>query len=431
MSRLARRLAAFSHARPEAAAAARATIALSLADWAGVAIAGQDEPVAAILRRHHPPRRRGAASVVGGGWLDPPAAALVNGTTSHALDYDDTHFAHIGHTSVVIVPAALAVAESEGRDGEALLQAMLIGAEAAIRVGLWLGRGHYQAGFHQTATAGAFGATLAAARLMRLGPGQSETALGLVASMAGGLKAQFGTMAKPLHAGLAARAGVEAAQLARAGLSANPAALDGPQGFGATHAGMAGAGAFDGLGRDWLVQGISPKFHACCHGTHAMLEALGQVEVAAGDIAQVEIRTHPRWLGVCNIERPATGLEVKFSYAHLAAMRLAGHDTAALEVFSDDLAADPALGRLAARVRVIGDDRVAETACRLRLVLTDGSTRQAGFDLQAPMTLEERRHRLAHKLAQLVGQGRAARLWQVAAAPPDIAGLGAFLRAGS
>ena len=92
-------------------------------------------------------------------------AALVNGATSHALDYDDTHFAHVGHLSVGIYPAALAVAEETGSSASHLIEAFLVGAEAAIRVGVKLGPGHYNRGFHQTATAGAFGATIAAGRL--------------------------------------------------------------------------------------------------------------------------------------------------------------------------------------------------------------------------------------------------------------------------
>ena len=129
---------------------------LSFLDWAAVGIAGRDEPVSRITREMvldegGAPR----ATLIGHGARVPArAAALSNGATSHALDYDDTHFAHIGHPSVAVIPAALAVAEQSGADGAALQEAALIGVEASIRVGVWLGRNHYQTGFHQTTTAG-------------------------------------------------------------------------------------------------------------------------------------------------------------------------------------------------------------------------------------------------------------------------------------
>ena len=258
---------------------------LSLADWMTVGLAGRAEPVAQIIRQMvQDEDGQGPASIIGASGTQPPrAAALANGTISHALDYDDTHFAHIGHPSVAVLPAALATAEAEGVAGEAFLKAALIGVEASIRVGLWLGRSHYQAGFHQTATAGAFGATLASARLMGLDIAQTETALNLVATRASGLKSQFGAMGKPYNAGMAASNGVECAQLARLGMTAAPDGMGAAQGFGPTHHGALDIHPFDPDGV-WHFDTISHKFHACCHGTHAALEALGQTlhdEVAA------------------------------------------------------------------------------------------------------------------------------------------------------
>ena len=153
------------------------------------------------------------AHLFGGGAAPLRGAALVNGTVSHALDYDDTHFAHIGHPSVAILPAALAVSEWDDRILVDMLESALVGMETSIRVGLWLGRAHYQAGFHQTATAGAFGAAVSVGRLLGFDTGQMRSVLGLTATRAAGLKAQFGTMGKPYNAGLAASAGVEAALL--------------------------------------------------------------------------------------------------------------------------------------------------------------------------------------------------------------------------
>ncbi len=402
---------------------------LSLLDWAAVGIKGTDEPVARILREQALAEGGAAQSALIGSPERVPAraAALVNGATSHALDFDDTHFGHIGHPSVAVVPAALAAAEL-GRAGGAEFQAAcLVGAEASVRIGLWLGRGHYQVGFHQTATAGAFGAALAAARLLRLTPEQTAMALGLAATRASGLKSQFGTMGKPMNAGIAAQNGIEAALLAGRGFVSNPAALDGPQGFGPTHHGAGEMSAFDGLGDEWLFEGVRHKFHACCHGLHAALEAARGIDAAPGDIAEIAVRTHPRWLSVCNIAAPATGLEAKFSYRTALAMALTGHDTARLESFSDAVCAAPAVAALRDRVTVRADDGLSEMQARLKLTLTDGAGQELFHDLDADPGLDARRARVRAKAESLLGRDRAARIWDMLCDAAQPAALAAEL----
>ncbi|MCK8462326.1 MmgE/PrpD family protein [Aliiroseovarius sp. S1339] len=409
---------------------AREMMALSLLDWATVAIAGADEPVARIICDMAVDDGGGSqASVVGRARKLPVrAAAMVNGTASHALDYDDTHFAHIGHPSVAAVPAALAIAEWIRAPGSEMLDAALVGVEGSIRLGRWLGRNHYQTGFHQTATAGAFGATLAAGRLLALSADQLTQALGLCATRAAGLKSQFGTMGKPYHAGLAAQTGVEVARAAKAGFISAPDGIDGPQGFGPTHSGEADAIAFDDLGRHWDILTISHKFHACCHGTHAMLEALSDIDCAAADVAEIQLWTHPRWLSVCNIPHPKTGLEVKFSYAHCAAMALSGVDTTALASFSDQVARDPALVALASRVHVLADDNIAETAARVEVTLQNGAVLNREGNLNAPMSLADRRVKLEAKSRALLG-ARADQVIEAIGSLPDMDALCTLLRA--
>ena len=384
---------------------------LSLLDWAACGMAGAREPEFDAFRKLHLDPD-GAAQVLGGGRAVAPAAALVNGTLSHALDYDDTHFGHIGHPSVAVVPAVLALAAQQGSTLTELLEAALIGVEASIHVGLWLGREHYQIGYHQTATAGAFGATLATARLMRLDANQRQQALGLCASMASGLKSQFGTMAKPLNAGLAARTGVEATLWAAAGMTAARDGLGGPLGFSDTHHGQAVTSALKSLGRIWQFETISHKFHACCHGLHAMLEALDGVAADKADLVAVEIRTHPRWMTVCNQPAPTTGLAAKFSYAHTAAMALSGVPTDAIGSFSDGVANDPDLVALRSRVRVHADDALTEMQASVRVSLRDGQIIERFHDLAAPLDLSVRTEKLERKAAGLIGPQAAQALWQ-------------------
>lgn len=411
---------------------AREMMALSLLDWSACAIAGQDEPAAKIVRNMVLGEAGNPqASLVGQSQGAPVrGAALVNGTASHALDYDDTHFGHIGHPSVAIVPAALAVGELVGASGAQVLDAALIGVEASIRVGLWLGRAHYQVGYHQTATAGAFGATLAAGLLLGLDRSQMAQSLGLVSTRASGLKSQFGTMGKPMNAGIAASNGVEAALLAKSGFVSNPQALDGLQGFGQTHHGEGDLTAFDQVGGDWMFETVSHKFHACCHGLHAMLEAIGKScgDVEAGDVASVAITTNPRWENVCNISSPQTGLEAKFSYRLTAAMALGGVDTAALGSYSQDVAQDSVLIALRNRVLVCFDKGVAETAARVCVTLKDGTSRRGEHDLADQMPMAVRREKLQAKAVALVGSGRAGAIWSAIEGGLDLPALSAVLR---
>ncbi len=414
-------------ARP--GAAALEMMRLSLFDWAACGIAGRDEPVARITREMIADEGGAAqAHVFGGGAYPVRAAALVNGAASHALDYDDTHFAHIGHPSVAVIPAALALGEQRQVSGAAFLEACLIGVETSVRVGVWLGRAHYQAGFHQTATAGAFGAAAAAARVLGLSADRVADALGLVATRAAGLKAQFGTMGKPYNAGIAAASGVEAALLVARGFQPERGALDGPLGFGDTHHGVADISALEGLGQIWQFEQISHKFHACCHGLHAVLEAAMDLsDVAAEDIAEIDVVTHPRWMTVCNQLAPMTGLGAKFSYGTVLAMRFLGYDTARLDSFDDAVCQDPAVRALRQRVRVTADEALSETQAQLTLVLRDGSSRGAAHDLNRPMPLDVRRAKLRAKGEALLGEAQADRLWSLIEGDAEPGALGAAI----
>jgi 2-methylcitrate dehydratase PrpD len=411
-----RRLAAFAidTPYPDLPAAALDLARLSLLDWCAVALAGLDEPVGRIVRTLvESEAGRPEATVIGlDDRLPARAAALANGTLSHALDYDDTHFGHIGHPTVAVLPAALAVAEQANASGAELLAAYLIGVETACRLGAALGPGHYQHGFHQTATSGSFGATAACARLLGLDIDATSHALGLTATRASGLKSQFGTMGKPFHAGMAAANGVEAATLASLGFVSRPDGIECPQGFAATH--VAELNEHEPPSGSYLFETIQYKFHACCHGTHAALEALLSLRtnhpIQPGQVASVTLTTHPTWLKVCDIAAPTTGLEAKFSYRLTAAMVLGGIDTAALTSFSGTTCARPELIALRDLVRVAADTDIAETAARVEIALDDGRSLVAEHDLADPIPLANKQAKLRAKADALIGAESAERL---------------------
>ncbi|EEB86300.1 MmgE/PrpD family protein [Roseobacter sp. GAI101] len=407
---------------------ALAMLRLSLFDWTACGIAGaQDSAFDGFVAVHHASGGTAEATVLGGGKLPVATAALINGTLSHALDYDDTHFAHIGHPSVAVLPAVLAIAERDGLALSQVIEAATLGIEASIHVGIWLGRDHYQVGYHQTATAGAFGATLAVARLMKLDADRTRMALGLCASLASGLKSQFGTMAKPLNAGLAARAGVEAAVWAQAGMTAAPDGLAGPLGFGPTHHGEGDEAALATIGQGvWQIESISHKFHACCHGLHAMLEALGDTQIDPLVIARIDIETHPRWMSVCNIADPDTGLGAKFSYRQTAAMSLLGQDTGAIASYTEAITTRSDVISLRNLINVAENPDLSEMQSRVKITLKNGDVHELQHDLNAAIPADIRASKLRSKAAGLLGQAQADALW-VACQGDDAAALMAQL----
>ena len=400
-------------------ASARTMARFSLFDWIVVTRAGSTQPLSRIIRDFVADEGgRPAATVAGSATRLPArAAALANGTISHALDFDDTHFAYVGHPSVAILPAALAIAEDVGASAMQVCEAFLLGAEAACRLGMVLGRAHYLRGFHQTATSGAFGATLAAGRLLGLTPAQMRQALSLVATRASGLKSQFGTMGKPFNAGIAASNGIEAACLAKRGFVSCDDGIGGPQGFIDTHSNSdSDLPAWDKPPPGTFVfENVKYKLHACCHGLHAAINGLQEARrshnLAPERVGRIALRVNPRWLQVCNIAQPRTGLEIKFSYRFLAAMVLHGIDTAADDAYSDALCGDPALIAFARRVDVEGDEQVSDTAAEMVIELADGRRIEISHDLAARIADDDIERGLRGKARGLLGQAQADRIW--------------------
>ena len=208
----------------------------ALLDWTGVVIAGAAEPLTQILIKDALQNgEAGDCPVIGTVYRTSPAfAAMINGASSHALDYDDVNTRMRGHPSVAIIPALLSAAHRRTISGKAFLDAFIAGTEAACITGEMLGAEHYERGFHATATVGTIAAAAGVARLLRLSQDQTAYALGLAATQAAGLQTSFGTMAKPLHAGKAAMNGLLSARLASMGFTASTSALEGVQGLGAT-----------------------------------------------------------------------------------------------------------------------------------------------------------------------------------------------------
>ena len=353
-------------AQPPAAARARAAVAVL--DTLGVGLAGTAEPAGRSVQATI---ASGGDCVVWGTGVRASAtdAALANGTAAHALDFDDMCFVSLAHPSAPLVPAILAAGELGGATGAAALDAYVIGFEIEARLGRLMNPRHYQRGWHCTSTLGVIGAAAAASRLLRLDTAQAAHALGIAASAASGLKENFGSMVKPLHAGLAARDGVLAALLARAGLTSSSRALDGPQGF--LHAmdseGDDLASVIRDLGSRWeiLETGITMKLYPSCAATHppldALLELRAEEHLTPDAIESIEVDVDRITPTVLLYTQPTNPLEAKFSLQFCAAAAIAD-GRVGVDTFSQERLADPALGALMARVNMGVDEALGRNA---------------------------------------------------------------------
>ncbi len=377
-----------------------------LLDWIGVAIAARDEPLVRILIEDAvEDGGHGDVTVIGSdARLTPLQAAMVNGAMGHALDYDDVIF--MGHPTAPVAPAVFAAAERRRSTGADMLAAFIAGFETECRVARFVGPSHYARGWHSTGTFGTFGAAAAAGHLYRLSAGQFRHAFGLAATQASGLKSMFGTMAKPFHAGHAARGGLFAARLAGRGFSANEAAIEAAQGFAdtqsdATRPDDAAAEPPGG----YFLPGTLFKYHAACYLTHSSIEAAQALRRAHNldldAIEAIEISVDPGHLSVCNIAAPQTGLECKFSLSMTAAMALKGEATSDEALYSDATAQRPDLISLSERVSVTPTSR--GTTARLTLRLADGSVLDRTVDVATPeRDLDAQQSRLEQKFRALV-----------------------------
>lgn len=355
----------------------------AIADTVGVTLAGAAEECVRILSAVTGPQPGGCTLIGQASAARLDDAVLVNGTAAHALDYDDMAAAMAGHPSVPVVPVVFALGEMVQIDGALALEAYLVGFEAECRLGRVVHPHHYERGWHPTATLGVFGAAAAAARILRLSPEQVATALCIAASMASGVKSNFGSMVKPFHVGHSARNGLLAAQLAQRGFTAGALALEAPQGFFA---------AFDGLAHVDLARlipeagtpleieepAVGLKQFPCCGSTHASVTAA--LRLRAGqflrveDIESVSIQAHRRRLPHTNKPSPRTDLESKFSIQYAVARTLLSGPPGLLH-FTPEAVQEPAIQRLLGLTRVAAfevDDPDGEMRARIEVRTRSG-----------------------------------------------------------
>jgi 2-methylcitrate dehydratase PrpD len=365
-------------------------------DVVAVMIPGAREPVTLRVLEAVGAWGEGAATIVGAGrTMAAPWAALVNGTAAHAMDFDDNFDPAKAHATAVLAPAILALAEQEGASGRDCLDAYIAGLQILGRVGQGVNPVHRNRGWHATATVGAVGAAAACARLLRLDAREAGFAVSIATSMAAGFMSQFGTMTKPLHAGLAAKSGIVAAALARAGVDAGLSTLDGPHGMNRLMVGPDYESLRDDLthvehgqnlrfetarvGDPLLIlsSGFRVKRFPNCGSAHRAMDGLMALKDAhgfdAGNVAEIHVRAPVTHLNNLMYERPRNGLEAKFSLEYgLAVLLLTGNCT--LSDFTDEAAARIDVQALYPKIHRHPVDRAeGEFPTEVEVVLADGN----------------------------------------------------------
>ena len=302
----------------------------ALIDGLGVMLAGHGSDCSRVIRGYLLDLGvSGRSSVIGEGTRLPAQfAALANGVSGHALDFDDTQISSVPdrvyglltHPTVPVLSAALAQAEERGAGGKDLLAAFCAGVEVACKVAETIAPRHYQGGFHSTGTIGVIGAAAAAARLLELDPEVTRHAIGIAASKSAGIRVAFGTMTKPYHAGAAGENGVVAAKLAQRGYTTDPDALDGRWGFFQVAGGGSDPHLIQGkLGNPYsfVDPGVSIKPYPCGSLAHpsmdAMLELVTEHDVKPETVEEIRVGTSSHVLNALRYREPQNELEAKFS----------------------------------------------------------------------------------------------------------------------
>jgi 2-methylcitrate dehydratase PrpD len=420
----------------------------ALIDTVGVALIGSLDEVGEITLRYVSDLgSRQEATIWGTSVRTSMAeAAFANGVSGHALDFDDVHASVHGHPSTTLVPAVVAAGEAVGASGKDVLAAYAVGLEVGGKLGIAFGNGHYQRGWHSTATTGVFATAAAVARLLGLNVAQLRNALGLAASQASGLLRNFGTMTKPFHAGHAARCGVQSALLAKAGFTADISILDGKDGFLRTY-GEKDAQPLepliDKLGRPWeaVAPGISFKRWPCCYCNHrpigALLAMLKQHDIRAAEVETIEVGFPPGTDTALIHTNPQTGLEGKFSIEYSAAATVLDGKVG-IDTYTDVMVNRPEARALLKKVRRrrIDDGKMYSGAIgynEITVRTTRGEFKaredRAPGSPAWPVSAQERDEKFLDCAGRVLGSAGARRVLDMAIAMASLGNVAEFSRA--
>jgi 2-methylcitrate dehydratase PrpD len=350
----------------------------TLLNWTGCAIGGSRQPaVANALAALAPFAGPGQASILGRKErLDALNASLINGISSHVLDFDDTHLRTIIHPAGPVVSAILALSEYQPVSGLEFMTALVLGIEVECRIGNAVYPEHYDAGWHITGTTGPFGAAAAVGKLLRLSEQQMVWALGLAAVQPVGLREMFGSMMKSFHPGRAAQNGFTAALLASKNFTSSEHGIEAKSGWANVLSTRRRYNEITGkLGQTYEVALNTYKPFACGIVGHPTIDGCIQLSnenhLNAADIARIDLWVNPLVIELMGKKSPQAGLEGKFSVYHAAAVAIT-EGAAGEQQFTDQAVLRKETADLRSRVLTTIDTNLREDQARIRITLQDG-----------------------------------------------------------
>jgi len=308
--------------------------------------------------------------------LDILNAALVNGISSHVLDYDDTHSHNIIHPAGPVLSAILPFSEHHQVSGADFVNALVLGVDVECRIGNSVYPKHYDAGWHITGTAGVFGAAAASGKLLGLSEQQMVWALGLAATQPVGLQEMFGSMTKSFHPGRAAQNGLTAALLASKNFTSSEQGLEAKYGWANVVSTEHHYGDIvNDLGKQYEITKNTYKPFACGVVMHPAIDGCIQLRnetsLKPADVDRIELKVHPLVMQLTSKSAPQTGLEGKFSIYHAASVAFV-EGAGGIDQFSDRAVRDRTIVSLRDRVSTSVDSSLHEDQVRISLTAKDG-----------------------------------------------------------
>jgi len=359
-------------------AGVRKEAARTLLNWVGCAVGGsRHETVDAAISALAPFSGPGQAGILGRKErLDILRAALINGISSHVLDFDDTHSRNIIHPAGPVISAILALSEHRPVSGSDFVTALVLGVDVECRIGNAVYPPHYDTGWHITGTAGVFGSAAASGKLLGLSERQMLWAFGLAATQPVGLQEMFGTMTKSFHPGRAAENGLTAALLASRNFTSSEQSLEAKYGWVNV---VSTAHDYNyitrRLGETYEISQNTYKPFACGVVMHATIDGCIQLhnehKLTANQVDRVELKVHPLVMQLTSKKTPQTGLEGKFSIYHAAAIALV-EGGGGIAQFSDRAVRDATVTSLRDRVSTVVDSTLHEDQVRIAVTTRDG-----------------------------------------------------------
>ncbi|MDY7033260.1 MAG: MmgE/PrpD family protein [Thermodesulfobacteriota bacterium] len=346
-------------------------------DWLAVTMAGKNEPLVTKLIKYADIMGGNEHATILGHGLKKSVehAALINGAASHALDYDDSLLAFVGHPSATLFPSLLALSEWKSKSGKDFLAAYIIGLKAGSCIGQCTGFGHYMTGWHGTSTIGHLASAAGSARLLELDMQHTVHALGIAGTQASGLRRVFGTMCKPFHAGKASMAGLMSALLAGEGFTSAEDILEGPNGFFQVMKGQINEEVVGTLGKTWEIENIAQKYHASCHATHSpmegVLEIVDREKLKPEVIKSIRIQCSQLAIDAAGQLEPSTGLEGKFSIPYCVANAVIRGNTG-MQAFTDEKVNEPEVEEFYRRITLKHNKEFTEVEAKVEIEMDSG-----------------------------------------------------------